>query len=57
MMRGHRRWHVRIWVILGPLLAAGLGGALWLRATARSSQEGAAALRPPAARTAVENSP
>lgn len=23
MTRGHRAWHLRIWLVLGPLVAAG----------------------------------
>ena len=37
MMRGHRRWHVRVWLILGPILAIGVGTAIWLRLTLREA--------------------
>jgi hypothetical protein len=32
MTRSHRRWHVLLWLLLGPLAAAGLILSLALRA-------------------------
>jgi hypothetical protein len=31
MTHGHRRWHRRIWLTLGPLTVAALIGSLWFK--------------------------
>ena len=42
MTRPHRLWHLRIWLVLAPLLAAGLAAALASRASANASRVNAA---------------